>query len=92
MTRRLPGCPRPLIGWLAGLMIASLAALGALLLPADSLAVSEEVRNLLRELWIQVPSREVTAPAISLPDVNGTLVRLAEHKGRAVMIYFWTTY
>jgi hypothetical protein len=57
-----------------------------------SLAVGEEIRGLLRDLSIQAPSREVNAPPLSLPDTSGEPVRLADHKGRAVMIYFWTTY
>ena len=73
-------------------MIAFLAAAAAFLAPAASLAVSEDVRALLRELLIQVPAREVNAPPFSLSDTNGAPVRLADYKGRAVMIYFWTTY
>jgi cytochrome oxidase Cu insertion factor (SCO1/SenC/PrrC family) len=73
-------------------VIGSLGLVAALLAPASSLAVSEDVRSLLRELSIQVPSREVGAPQFSLPDVKGASVRLADYKGRAVMIYFWTTY
>jgi cytochrome oxidase Cu insertion factor (SCO1/SenC/PrrC family) len=73
-------------------MIASLAAVVAFLAPAAALAVSEDVRALLRELLIQVPAREVNAPPFSLSDTNGAPVRLADYKGRAVMIYFWTTY
>jgi len=73
-----------------GLLIASLAVV--LLVPAPSPAVGEDIRTLLRELAIQVPSREVSAPSLSLPDTNGAPVRLADYKGRAVMIYFWTTY
>lgn len=73
-------------------MIASLAAAVAFLAPVASLAVSEDVRALLRELLIQVPAREVNAPPFSLSDTNGAPVRLADYKGRAVMIYFWTTY
>jgi cytochrome oxidase Cu insertion factor (SCO1/SenC/PrrC family) len=73
-------------------MIASLAAVVAFLAPAAALAVSEDVRALLRELLIQVPAREVNAPPLSLSDTNGAPVRLADYKGRAVMIYFWTTY
>jgi cytochrome oxidase Cu insertion factor (SCO1/SenC/PrrC family) len=77
---------------LARPMIASLAAAVAFLAPAAALAVSEDVRALLRELLIQVPAREVNAPPFSLSDTNGAPVRLADYKGRAVMIYFWTTY
>jgi cytochrome oxidase Cu insertion factor (SCO1/SenC/PrrC family) len=73
-------------------MITSLAAAVAFLAPVASLAVSEEVRALLRELSIQVPARELNAPPFSLSDTNGAPVRLADYKGRAVMIYFWTTY
>ena len=73
-------------------MIASLAAVVAFLAPMAALAVSEDVRALLKELLIQVPAREVNAPPFSLSDTNGAPVRLADYKGRAVMIYFWTTY
>lgn len=96
--RRPPPAPlatgdrRPLIMQLVRPMIASLVVAVAFLSPVASLAVSEEVRALLRELLIQVPAREVNAPPFSLFDTNGTPVRLAEYKGRAVMIYFWTTY
>ena len=71
-------------------MIASLAVVVACLAPAP--AVSEDVRALLRELLIQVPAREVNAPPFSLSDTSGAPVRFADYKGRAVMIYFWTTY
>jgi len=73
-------------------MIASLAVVVARLAPKPALADSEDVRSLLQELLIQVPAREVNAPPFSLSDTNGAPVRLADYKGRAVMIYFWTTY
>ena len=73
-------------------MIASLIVAVAFLAPVTAVAVSENVRALLRELLIQVPAREVTAPPFSLSDTNGAPVRLADYKDRAVMIYFWTTY
>ena len=82
---------RSAIAQLAG-AIGFLWLAAALLAPANSLAVSDDVRSLLRDLSIQVPSREVGAPQFSLPDVKGASVRLADYKGRAVMIYFWTTY
>jgi cytochrome oxidase Cu insertion factor (SCO1/SenC/PrrC family) len=72
--------------------IASLVVAVAFLVPATSLAVGEDVRTLLQELSIQVPSREVNAPPFSLSDTNGATVRLADYKDRAVMLYFWTTY
>jgi len=62
------------------------------LAPVPALAVSDDVRALLGELLIQVPAREVNAPPFSLFDTSGTPVRLADYQGRAVMIYFWTTY
>lgn len=73
-------------------MTASLATAMAFLAPVSALAVSEDVRALLGELLIQVPAREVNAPPFSLSGSNGAPVRLADYKGRAVMVYFWTTY
>lgn len=73
-------------------MVTSLATAMAFVAPMAALAVSEDVRALLRELSIQVPAREVNAPPFSLSDTSGAPVRLADYKGRAVMIYFWTTY
>jgi len=73
-------------------VIGSLGLGAAVLAPAALLAAGDEVRSLLRELAIQMPSREVDAPPFSLPDVKGASVRLADYKGRAVLIYFWTTY
>jgi len=73
-------------------VIASLAVAVALLTPAVSQALSEQVRPVLRELFIQAPEHPVPAPAFSLPDPDGAPVQLADYQGRAVMIYFWTTY
>lgn len=75
-----------------GAMIGLLAAVAILVVPISLPAGEEEVGNLLRELWIQVPSRAAAAPPFSLQDVSGTAVRLADHRGRPVMLYFWTTY
>jgi len=82
---------RSAIAQLAG-VIGSLWLAAALLAPANSLAVSEDIRSLLRELSMQVPSREVGGPPFVLPDVKGASIRLSDYRGRAVMIYFWTTY
>jgi cytochrome oxidase Cu insertion factor (SCO1/SenC/PrrC family) len=68
------------------------AVLAVLVVPAALQAAEDDVRSLLRELRIPVPPRAVTAPAFSLQDVNGKPVHLTDHKGRPVMLYFWTTY
>ena len=75
-----------------GTVIGLLAAVAILGGPLSLPAGEEEVRTLLRELSIQMPSREAGAPLFSLPGVSGTPVRLADHRGRLVMLYFWTTY
>ena len=73
-------------------LVAVLVLIMATLSPPAAKAVTDEVRSLLRELRIQMPSREVGAPPLSLPDLDGSPVRLADHSGRVVMLYFWTTY
>lgn len=73
-------------------VIGAVVLLGVLVVLAVSQAAEEDLRRLLADLWIQVPSRVVSAPPFSLLDVQGTPVRLADHRGRPVMLYFWTTY
>lgn len=78
-----------------GLGKAAIAAgvLAAVLLAAavPSLA-QQEMRRLLEELWIDIPARSLIAPPFSLVDFSGAPVRLADHQGRLVMLYFWTTW
>lgn len=73
-------------------MVGVLAVLAVILAPVSAPAVEEEVRGLLRELGIQVPSGEVPAPEFSLPGLSGPSVRLSQYRGRPLMLYFWTTY
>jgi cytochrome oxidase Cu insertion factor (SCO1/SenC/PrrC family) len=77
------------LGWI---VIGPLIAVAVLLASLAAQAVEEDVRNLLQALWIDTPSGPVIAPSFSLPDVTGAPVRLADHKGRIVMLYFWTTW
>ena len=51
-----------------------------------------DVRSLLEALSIGIPAQPVAAPAFSLPDLDRTLVRLTDLRGRIVMLYFWATW
>lgn len=73
-------------------VIGFLTVAALFLVPVTSIAVGEEIGRLLQELGVQVPSRAMSAPPFSLSDANGAQVRLGDYKGRAVMMYFWTTY
>ena len=73
-------------------VIGALAVLGVLVALGTPRAAEEDLRRLLAEMSIQVPSREASAPLFSLLDLSGTPVQLSEHKGRPVMLYFWTTW
>ena len=73
-------------------LIGSLVWASALSSPVSAQGVTDEVRSLLGQLGMQVPSQAASPPSFSLPDLNGTPVRLADLKGRALMLYFWTTW
>lgn len=72
--------------------IGLLAALVLVLSPAGAPAVEGEVSRFLSDLGLQVPSREMAAPDFFLLSVSGAPIRLSDHRGRPVMLYFWTTY
>jgi len=74
-------------------MIIAPAVLVAMLLPlATLLDADEETRRLLETLQIDTPARPAIASAFSLPDLDGTSIRLPDPQGRIVMLYFWTTW
>jgi cytochrome oxidase Cu insertion factor (SCO1/SenC/PrrC family) len=73
-------------------VIAPLALVGILLALATPLEADEDTRRLLQALWVDTPVRPAVASPFSLPDLNGTPIRLADLQGRIVMLYFWTTW
>ena len=73
-------------------LIGSLLWTWALLSPVAAQGVPDDVRSLLGQLSVQVPSQAASPPSFSLSDLSGTPVRLADLKGRALMLYFWTTW
>ena len=84
------------IGWFRAKVdrrvIAPLVLVGILLALAPPLAADEDTRRLLQALRVDTPVRPAVAPPFSLPDLNGTSIRLADLQGRIVMLYFWTTW
>jgi hypothetical protein len=47
---------------------------------------------LYRDLGLSAAARPFPAPGFTLPDLAGKPVRLADFPGRAVLLYFWTTW
>ena len=73
--------------------VAAAVVLAWLLLGMQAVrAAEEDVRALLQPLAVQVPTRATDAPPFSVSDLSGAPVRLADYRGRPVMLYFWTTY
>ena len=73
-------------------LIGSLLWICALLSPVAAQGVPDDVRGLLGQLSVQVPSQAASPPSFSLPDLSGAPVRLGDLKGRALMLYFWATW
>ena len=83
---------RSLLPLLVRGLIGALVWAWALSSPAAAQGVPDDVRSLLGQVGIQVPSQATSPPSFSLQDLNGTPVRLADLKGRTLMLYFWTTW
>lgn len=71
---------------------ALMVVVGFTLFPSFVPGAEKDVRSLLEALGIGIPAQPLTAPAFSLPDLDRTPVRLADLRGRIVMLYFWTTW
>ena len=47
---------------------------------------------LLEALQLGRPTSRLEAPGFELPTLDGRAVRLAELRGRVVLLYFWATW
>jgi cytochrome oxidase Cu insertion factor (SCO1/SenC/PrrC family) len=80
------------MGWFGATAVATLAVLAVLgAVPVEARRATE-VPGLLHSLRLAAPSRPVPAPPFELADLGGTPVRLQDHAGRVVILYFWTTW
>lgn len=71
---------------------AAVASLLLLALAHAPAAGKAHVEELIGALGLDVPARPLAAPPFTAPDLDGRSVRLADHAGRVVMLYFWTTW
>jgi hypothetical protein len=50
-----------------------------------------DLDTLMQEFRV-TPAARQPAPAFGLPTLEGRTTTLAEHRGRAVLLYFWATW
>jgi hypothetical protein len=66
-------------------------ALAAALLGVAGVARAD-VPALLEALNLGRPAQKTEAPGFDAPTLGGKSIRLAELRGRVVLLYFWTTW
>jgi cytochrome oxidase Cu insertion factor (SCO1/SenC/PrrC family) len=60
------------------------------LLPTTS-GLAADIEALMRE-FAMMPTTPKAAPPFSVKNLEGKTVTLADHRGRAVLLYFWATW
>lgn len=81
--------------WMLALPLSLVMAFGTML-PFYPDAKSEEgiasTRDLMASMKISRVTGKVKAPVFGLKELGGKIVQLADHRGKVVLINFWTTW
>ena len=81
--------------WILALPLSLVMAFGAIL-PFYRHSKSEEdiasVRDLMASMKISRIMGKVKAPNFKLKELGGKIVQLTDHRGKLVLINFWTTW
>jgi cytochrome oxidase Cu insertion factor (SCO1/SenC/PrrC family) len=76
-------------------MTASLRVMSLVLvvigLSATTSGLTADIEVLMRE-FAMTPTASKVAPPFSVKNLEGKTVTLADHRGRAVLLYFWATW
>jgi cytochrome oxidase Cu insertion factor (SCO1/SenC/PrrC family) len=76
----------------AGRSLAWLALLAGVPLLLLDAAWPAPPASMLETLQLARPTSRLEAPAFDLPTLDGRPVRLADLRGRVVLLYFWATW
>ena len=73
-------------------LVAGLALSLFAVVPGRSLADLDTLLRFVEGLAMDRPARPLPAPVFALPGLDGSDVRLADLRGRLVMLYFFATW
>lgn len=74
------------------LRLAAAAALAVTVWTAAPVAQSAAGPPTWEKLGVQAYEPPKAAPAFALPALDGRTVRLEEHRGKALLLFFWATW
>jgi hypothetical protein len=80
--------------WIMALTLPAVLASGAVLIfdlyPRSAQGTSET--DLMASMGISRTISQFRAPEFALKDLEGNTVRLSDHRGKVVLVNFWTTW